>query len=172
MKLYDTPSTEYAFGYHEAPRSGNGINGHGEKTNRRASHVFHNATGKKLPWRALDNFFSYINDWQVVRYILANTWQLRRQDGPVASKREPVEDTAAAAAAIKDKALELGAGLVGITLVTDDALFEGHEAPHPNAICVGLPMDREEMTHVPHQRAAIEVMRAYHEVSRIALELA
>ena len=172
MKLYDTPSTEYAFGYHEAPRSGNGINGHGEKTKRRASHVFHNATGEKLAWRALDDFFSYINDWEVVRYILANTWQLRRQDGPVARKREPVEDTAAAAAAIKDKALELGAGLVGVTLVTEDALFEGHEAPYPNAICIGLPMDREEMTHVPHKRAAIEVMRAYHEVSRIALELA
>ena len=41
MKLHDTPSTEYAFGYREAPRSGNGINGLGEKTKRRASHVFH-----------------------------------------------------------------------------------------------------------------------------------
>jgi len=32
-------------------------------------------------------------------------------------------------------------------------------------------MDREEMTQVPHERAAVEVMRAYYHVSRIAIRL-
>ncbi len=171
MKLDSPPDTNYAFGYRTPPESGSAINGHGETTKRRARHVFHNATGEKLSWEAMDDFFSYINAWGVVRHILANTWQLRRQDGPVASAKKDVIDPAAMAEAIKDKARELGAGLVGITGVTEGALYEGCEAPHATAICIGLPMIREEMEHVPHERAAVEVMRAYRVVSRIAIEL-
>jgi Pyruvate/2-oxoacid:ferredoxin oxidoreductase delta subunit len=171
MKLKSPPDTHYAFGYREPPEAGNRINGLGETAKRRAQHVFHNATGEKLSWEALDDFFSYINAWGVVRHILANTWQLRRQDGPVAAERVEVADPSSMAAAIKHKARELGAGLVGITGVTDDALYRGYDAPHRSAICIGLPMIREEMEHVPHERAAIEVMRAYRVVSRIAIEL-
>lgn len=170
MRPKSPPDTNYAFGYRKPPEPGNHINGHGETTQRRARHVFHNATGERLSWEALDDFFSYINAWGVVRHILANTWQLRRQDGPVASQRE-VADPEAMATRIKNKARELGAGLVGITGMTEDALYEGFEAPHHTAICIGLPMIREEMEHVPHERAAIEVMRAYRVVSRIAIEL-
>ncbi len=171
MRPQSPPDTSYAFGYRKPPKSGNAINGHGETEKRRASHIFHNATGEELDWQELDDFFSYTNVWGVVKHILANTWQLRRQDGPVAARRTPVENPQAMAAAIKDKARSLGAELVGITPVTDDAVYQGHEAPHGNAICIGLSMDRDEMASVPHERAAIEVMRAYQEVSRIAIEL-
>lgn len=171
MKPNSPPDATYAFGYRNPPRSGNAINGLGERTKRRAQHVFHNATGEKLDWGALDDFFSYINSWRVVRHILANTWQLRRQDGPVAPERVEVTDPGAMAESIKARARELGAPLVGITAVTEDAVYEGHEAPHGTAICLGLPMIREEMEHVPHERAAVEVMRVYREVSRIAIEL-
>jgi len=147
------------------------INGHGETEKRQAHHVFHNATGEALDWQELDDFFSYTNVWGVVKHILANTWQLRRRDGRVADRRTPVTDPEAMAASIKEKARSLGAELVGITEVTEDAVYEGYQAPHGSAICIGLSMDREEMAEVPHERAAIEVMRAYREVSLIAIEL-
>ncbi len=86
MKPRNPPAPEYAFGYKEQPASGNDINGLGETRRHRARHVFHNATGGPLPFDALDEFFGYINPWSVVRHMLANAWQLRRQDGPVAQK--------------------------------------------------------------------------------------
>lgn len=172
MRPENPPGPEYAFGYRRKPRSGNIINGLGEREPRQARHVFHDATGERLDWEALDGFFSYINPWRVVRHMLANTWQLRRQQGPVASHRVPVEDREAAARAVKAKARELGADLVGITTVTERAVFEGQEAPHSTAISIGLAMRREEMKHVPQPRAAEEVMRCYRAVSRVAIELA
>ena len=171
MKVKNPPAPTYAFGYKKPPVSGNKINGLGLVEKVRARHVFHNATGEDLPWNALDEFFSYANVWGVVRHMLANVWQLRRQDGPVSGAKIKVEDPTAMAAEIKAEAKRLGAGLVGITPVIEKALYEGAEVPYQTAICIGLPMDREEMTHVPHERAAVEVMRAYREVSRIAIEL-
>ena len=172
MKPDAPPPPTFAFGYQKPPRPGNDINGLGETTKRRARHVFHNATGEDLDWKHLDSFFSFINPWGVVRHMLANTWQLRRQEGPVAGAKAAVDDESVMAASIKQKARSLGASLVGITRVSEDALYEGLSAPFETAISIGLAMDREEMRHVPQKRAAVEVMRAYRQVSRIAIELA
>ena len=171
MKPKNPPPATYAFGYKQPPLSGNEINGLGVEEKRQARHVFHNATGEELPWNALDEFFSQINIWGVVKHMLANVWQLRRQDGPVSQPRIQVDDQAAMATVIKSEAIRLGAGIVGITRVTDEALYEGYKAPYKYAISIGYPMDRAEMVHVPHEEAAVEVMRAYKEVSRIAIEL-
>lgn len=167
MRPKSPPPPRYAFGYHRPPESGNAINGLGETTFRKARHVFHDARGEPIAWKALDSFFSNINPFGVVRHMLANTWQLRRQDGPVAPRVVPLD-----AAAVKAKARSLGADLVGITRVTDRAVFEGEHPPYPVAIVIGLSMDRDEMANVPHKRAAVEVMRTYRRVSRIAIELA
>ena len=171
MKPDAPPGTSYAFGYRHAPEPGNAINGLGEKDRRQARHVFHNATGEDLAWKDLDNFFSYINPWGVVRQLLANSWQLRRRQGPVGSSCRAVDDPRAMASEIKAKARELGAGLVGITRITEEALYEGHEVSYESAVCIGLPMNRVEMVHVPQKRAAVEVMRTYRRVARIAIEL-
>ena len=72
---------------------------------------------------------------------------------------------------IKRRARDLGAELVGITRVSDDALYEGMSVPYNYAVCIGLSMDREEMAHVPQVPAAVEVMRIYKEISRIAVRL-
>ena len=76
------------------------------------------------------------------------------------------------AAEIKDEALRAGAALVGITRITEEDLYEGREVPYEYAICIGLDMNRAEMAHIPHERAAAEVMRVYREVSRVAIEVA
>jgi epoxyqueuosine reductase QueG len=172
MRAEKPPKPAYAFSYRNPPEPGNRINGLGETEFRQARHVFHNATGEDLAWKALDDFFSYINPWGVVRHMLANTWLLRRQEGPVAPKKREVEDLDEMAREIKTKAKDLGASLVGLTRVTKHALYEGHEAAFPAAVSLGLAMKREEMTHAPQERAAVEVMRSYREISRVAILLA
>ncbi len=171
MKPDNPPKPDYAFAFRTPPRSGNAVNGLGDPERRRARHVFHNATGEPLPYDALDNFFDYINPWPVVRHMFANTWQLRRQDGPVDPKQTPVTDPLAMATEIKATAKRLGAELVGITTITEHDVFEQQRVPFKRAICIGLSMDRNEMRHAPQQRAAIEVMRSYRRVARIALKL-
>lgn len=170
MKV-EAPPPVYAFGYRRPPVSGNTINGHGEAARRRARQVFH-GSGETLAWQALDDFFSLVNSWRVVRHVVFNTWQLRRSDGSVAAKRREFDSPSAAAAAVKETARRRGTALVGIARVTEQDLFEGAAPPLPYAICLGLPMDREEMVHAPAERAAAEVMRTYRALGRLAVELA
>ena len=102
--------------------------------------------------------------------MAANTWLLRRQQGQVAEERVSNEP-AAMSRRIKDYARQYGAELVGITAIPDEALYEGQDVPYKYAICLGMQMNREEMKHVPQQRAAVEVMRTYKEISRVAVRL-
>ena len=171
MRPSSPPPPTYAFGYKQPPQSGNEINGLGEAERRRARQVFHDASGGGLAWSKLDDFFDYLNPWKVIRHIVANVWQLRRQGGSVGRVKVDVEDPRAMALQIKTKAKALGASLVGITRVTDEAVYDGHTVPYEFVISIGLEMDREEMAHAPQERAQVEVMRVYREVSRIAIEL-
>ena len=154
MRPVAPPEPRHAFGYRRPPRSGNEINGLGESEARRARPVFHNAGGERLEWQALDDFFSFVNPLSVIRHIVANTWQLRRQTGPVAAERVEVDDPAAAAEHIKASARGHGADLVGVTEVTEGDLFEGRSVPFRYAICLGLAMDREEMRWAPQERGS------------------
>jgi epoxyqueuosine reductase len=177
MRPVDPPPPIYEFQYRDPPLSGNVINGRGERTRRRATPVFH-STGRgggrqPLAWEALDTFFNLVASpacfWQVVRSV----WQRRRYAGPTAPRRVPVDDPLEMAARIKAKALELGAGLVGISEIDEPALYEGYPTPPFRiAISLGIEMNREEMVHVPQARAAVEVMRTYCRAGRIAIELA
>ena len=168
----DPPEPSYAFDYRDRPRAGNEINGLGEAAYRRPVHVFHNAGTDPIDWQAIDDFFGMISPWGVIRHVVANAWQLRNKDGPVARQREAIADPALAAEEIKAVARSFGAELVGITKVTDDDLYQGHDVPYRTAICLSMPMDRAEMAHVPQPRAAVEVLRVYRAVSRSAIRLA
>ncbi len=176
MRPHNPPPAVYAFEYERSPISGNAINGLGEQTKRRARQVFHSSgrgPGREpIAWAALDAFFNLISEpgpfWQVVRTL----WQRRLYAGAVARDRILVEDPRVAAQKIKAKALELGADLVGISKIGEDALYEGESVPYEYAISLGTAMDRDEMLHVPQVRAATEVMRMYRIGSRTAIRLA
>ena len=177
MRPKDPPSPAVVSHYKTPPESGNAINGLGETTMRRATPVFH-STGrggsrKPLAWEAMDNYFNLVASprcfWQVIRTL----WQRRGYAGPVAAKRTPVVDPGQMSQAIKEKALQLGAGIAGVSEIHEDALYEGYPAPpFRYAISLGIPMDREEMEYVPQQRAAVEVMRTYRRAGKIAINLA
>jgi len=166
------PPPDYAFGYRHPPESGNAINGQGESAWRRARPVFHASGGAVLAWKALDDFFSLINPWRVVRHVLWNTWQLRRSEGPVAATRREVSDPAAMAAEVKALARRLGASVAGVAEVSEEALYEGREPGLRFAVVLGLEMDRAEMVHAPQPRAAAEVMLTYRRIARVAVRLA
>jgi len=172
MRPEAPPPPTYAFGYRNPPESGNAINGLGESEWTRARKVFHSAGGEPLAWKALDDFFSLVNPWSVVRHVLFNTWQLRRSDGPVARVRREVPDPRKMAAEVKTLAHGGGATLVGVAEVRDDSLFVGRDPGLRYAVCLGMPMDRGEMAHAPQPRAAAEVMRTYKRIARVAIRLA
>jgi len=172
MKPCAPPPPTYAFGYLRPPESGNAINGLGQAEPARARQVFHSSSGEPLAWKALDDFFSVINPWRVVRHVIFNTWQLRRSDGPVAPRRREVADPGAMAAEVKELALRLGASAVGVAKVGEEDLYVGRDPGLRYAVCLGMAMDRGEMSFAPQARAAAEVMRAYRAVARVAIRLA
>lgn len=171
MRPASPPPPVYAFGYRTPPESGNAINGVGETHRSRARQVFHSSSGDPIAWKALDDFFSLINPWGVVKHVLFNTWQLRRSDGPVARERRAVPDPSSLAREVKALALELGAELVGVAEVGEDALYEGRNPGLRYAIVLGRSMDRAEMVHAPQARAAAEVMRSYRRLATVAIRL-
>ncbi len=172
MKLYDTPSAENLPAYRAQPVSGNLINGQGIKEKVRARRVFHAPWNRELPWTGMNDFFLMNNTWAILIQALKNRWLMRRSAGPVAKHRVEVNDPNEMAAHLKQKAKELGAGIVGITGIEPDDLYEDMELKHRYAICIGIPMRRGEMLHVPHERSGLEVQRVYGEVARVSIELA
>ena len=168
----DFPSPDPGFHYRHQPRSGNDINGLGESEPRRAVQVFHGSGARELEWRKMELFFALINPFRVYWLNLVNRWMLRRADGPVARSRRPVEDPVAMAEEVKGLARQAGAGEVGVTAVTDEALYQGVTTDLPNAIVVLMPMDPDEMAYVTTNRAGAETMRAYMEITRTVISLA
>ena len=95
MKLRPPPPPDYAFGFHNRPRSGNQINGLGETQKARPQRVFHNSVGlPSIDWGALDQFQKAINGFGAVWQVILSRWDLRRADGPVARNRVAAEDLA------------------------------------------------------------------------------
>jgi epoxyqueuosine reductase len=166
------PAAEYPFRYRNPPRSGNVINGLGEPVPRRAVPVFHSSGRRRLDWELLELFFLLTLPLRVFLSGLRSRWILRRADGRIARRRHAVDDVQAMSAGIRSIARGLGAGAVGISRMSADALFEGCDSPYAFAISIALPMDYRETEHVTGLRGAIETMRAYNEITRIAVRLA
>ena len=73
---------------------------------------------------------------------------------------------------IKNLTREIGGDcIVGITRVLGNSIVEGETVEHEFVICIGAPMNRELMVHARKPIATTEVMRGYHRMSKIAVEL-
>ena len=168
----DFPPAQYAYAYRAAPVSGNIINGVGETTLRRARPVFHGSGLRRMEWEMLELFFLMTMPFRLFWPGVISRWVLRKGDGPVNPVRTPVADEIAMAAEIKRLTMELGAGAVGISRVTDKALYEGYTTPFKHAISIAFPMDYQEMGQVTKPRGGIETMRCYIEIAKIAVAVA
>lgn len=172
MKLRNTPSAENLPAYQRPPVSGNVINGLGSKEPQRARRVFHDFGRPGFAWSGMNGFFLMNNTWAILKMALSYRWKLRRSAGPLAKRRFEVSDPVRMAADVKDQARSFGAGIVGITEVLPSDFYADVEPRYRYAICIGAPMDREEMLQVPHERAGIEVQRVYGLVASTAVDLA
>ncbi len=172
MKLYDLPSAENLPAFQTPPISGNKTNGRGIKEKVRPRRVYHSLGRNDFPWAGLNAFFLMSNTWGILLEAIKYRWNLRKSLGPVARVQEAVPDPQKMTEHLLEKGKEFGAGVIGITAFTDDDVYGDVELPYRYAICIGNPMRREEMLHVPHARAAQEVQRSYGEVAAVAVRLA
>lgn len=172
MKLHNVPPADNLPLYETSPVSGNETNGLGVKEKVRPKRVFHALWRTDFPWGGMNAFFLMNNTWGILLEALKYRWNLRRSAGPVAKKQMAVEQADEMAVQLKAKAKEFGAGVVGITEIRPDDIYDDADVQYKYAICIGVPMRREEMLHVPHARAGQEVQRVYGEVAAVAVDLA
>jgi len=172
VKLHDIPSAENLPRYRQPPVSGNVINGLGVLEKIRAKRVFHDFGRPGFAWSGMNGFFLMNNTWAILKMALSYRWKLRRSTGTVAKKQVEVTDPVEMAELLKAKAKSFGAGIVGITEVIPTDFYEDVQPNYRYAVCIGAPMDREEMLHVPNERAGIEVQRVYGAVASTAVDLA
>lgn len=170
MKV-DYPPAAYPFAYRRPPISGNVINGLGEKTIRRADHVFFGDSYQRA-WGKLDWYFQVMEPTSIHRQIAEIFWQDSARVGVVANKDRAPSDPGDASTLIKRVAKELGAGLVGITRMDQHFCYQDSSPDFQYAIAIALPMDREEMLHTPSNRSNREIMDAYRRVNLVAIRLA
>ena len=165
------PQPEYSFEYDHPPTSGNVINGLGEPETRRAGYVFF-GDGYGRAWGKLDWFFQVMEPTNIHTWITRLFWQDRNRVAPVALREPAALSTSEAADQIKGWAHDAGATLVGITRLTETMRYHDFDMPFEHAICIGIPMDREDMLHTPSNRSGVEIQRAYVEANRIAIAVA
>ncbi len=165
------PSPTPVLGYARPPISGNVVNGLGEVRARRPRKPFHSAD-YQIPASARERFFHLITSFSALRYVFQAQWDNVRATGPVSAARRVSPSASEASVMLKELARALGASLVGITRVRPEHVYEGREVAFSTAICLAMPMAREEVRDAPGGRAHVAVMRAYVDIGRVAVELA
>lgn len=95
----------------------------------------------------------------------------QRRDGPVNPTMAEVTDPAAMAAAIKSRALDLGADLVGIAKLRPVMVDLDVDLSHESIICIGVHEDYDKVLGEPRD-VEEEAHKSYFHVARIATGLA
>ena len=93
------------------------------------------------------------------------------QDGEPAPEQVDLGDRTAAASVVKDLAHELGADIVGITLLDPKYVYKDHDVPHKFAVVVACAMDPLEIFQAPRIETNAEYLRVYDQCSQIAVQL-
>lgn len=93
------------------------------------------------------------------------------RDGPVSPQRVEVNDPAEMARRIKDKAIELGAAMVGTCRLKPHMIDLGEDVPHEYVIVACVAEDYEKVLHGANA-VEEEAMRVYAACSDIATQLA
>jgi epoxyqueuosine reductase QueG len=89
----------------------------------------------------------------------------------VSIQQRSIKDKSLITKEIKELGISLGAGSIGVTKMTEEATYKGGEVKYKNAIVILYPMDHDEMQYVTTDRAGTETMRAYMEISKVAIGL-
>ena len=175
MRPKQPPVPEYGFAYLNPPRSGNEVNGVGvlEKIPPRkiAPDDF---TIQDYDYKALFDFFFMTMPWSIFKEFVLGMFESRKARGRVAKHRTEVDDPASIAEHVKQKAKDIGFGVVGVTEARDELLLYEGDQPYPYkyAICLGTEQDRKTMEQAPQPEAGLEVVRTYRRSSDYTNQLA
>lgn len=114
-----------------------------------------------------------INIPEVQEYLrLIHEEQYPRFDGPIAEQRHGFASPEEAAQAVKQKAVEFGADIVGICEIGPEDVYRGRAISERYAIAVGMRMLWRAFQVVPSNESAIECMRVYHALGETVVLLA
>ena len=92
--------------------------------------------------------------------------------GDVAAQRHEFTSPAEAARHLKEKALELGADIVGICEIEPSDVYRGRVVKEKYAIALGQRMRWREFQVVPSQDSAVECLRVYFTLGETVIQLA
>ncbi len=166
-------SADLQFEYRKPPVSGNVLNGLGETVKRRARQIFHGSGFRNLEWEKLEMFFLMTMPFSLFVRGMFSRLQLRHADGAMASEVREISDRDAMSGEIKQIARELGAGLAGITEISEMDCYEGYTTSYRYAISIAYPMQFDVMKkNVTWLAGGLETIRAYTEITRIVVQLA
>lgn len=98
--------------------------------------------------------------------------QYNRFNSEVATEIKTFTSPQEASTLIKQKAIELGADLVGICEIEPSDVYKGKVVTEKYAIALGQRMRWREFQVVPSRESAIECMRIYHSLGEIVIQLA
>lgn len=93
-------------------------------------------------------------------------------EGEVAQEVTDYESESAASEDIKARASEFGALMTGVTLVNQKYVYKNNDLPHKYAILLAVLMDYDEMKYGATDRHVEEVLKAYADGGRMAVQLA
>jgi epoxyqueuosine reductase len=172
LKAHEIPPPTYGFAYRDPPPSGNGINGLGETEWRRARELFHGSGARPLEWEALQSFFGMVVPLRLLLLWMSIRWYMRKANGPVARTKVDLGGPAAAATAVKDRALALGAHQVGIGPITENCLYDTYDTDLPTAIVVAVAHDPKDMETSPDVHSGIGTMKTYAKAGKASVDLA
>ena len=175
MRPLNPPPPVYGFTYLNPPRSGNEINGVGVKEKVPPKKIApDDFTIKDYDYKALFDFFFMTMQWSIFKEFILGMFESRKARGRIAKRRTEVDDPAVMAEQVKQKAKDIGFGIVGITEARDDLLLYEDDQPYPYryAICLGTEQDRRIMEQVPQPQAGLEVVRTYRRSSNYTNQLA
>lgn len=164
------PDPNPAIGFRTPPLSGRLIAGVGEDAPRRAPRTFFH--GLDTPYGAFEAGYPVYTSTKALDRVASAIWKNRRAVGPVAPQRSPV-DPGQLADDLKARAQALGAVASGATPVTEAAIYDHVEQEVlPHAFVVAHPMEREKLLATPSPDTLQGVMRGYHDVNDVVLDIA
>jgi hypothetical protein len=104
MKPKSPPPADCVAVYEKPPRSGNEVNGRGISSFFKPQHVFHtNPSYYGIhDWFLMNRFFHSMASLRSVPQSLLIRWHTRNANGPVASTRRSVSDSAAMSREVKE----------------------------------------------------------------------
>jgi epoxyqueuosine reductase len=151
--------------------SGNTVNGLGETAVRRPEPIYHHDP-ERTRFAALQTWFRGLPSHPVIGKARHDRIPIMAEPLAPLAPEQAQRTPAAWSAAIKAKARELGAELVGIAPMQPEWVFEGFEIEQRWAVMLGVAMDYEELSTAPHPRAIAEVVRQYGRGTQVAKRLA